>query len=160
MAVIVPQASLFRSGLLDASQRMAELREHHRCLNVALGEFKADLLEQARVVLQADALTRSEKFIGVVEWLIARQRERQLPQGRNLLWKAVATAPAGFCTPRSSMVGTLLEDLAEGLPFETVKKRFDDKMHPLRYQRPQAAPSAGNVRMLVVLPPVTRGAAT
>jgi hypothetical protein len=45
MAVIVPQASIFRSGLLDASQRMAEFREHHRCLNVALGEFKADLLE-------------------------------------------------------------------------------------------------------------------
>jgi hypothetical protein len=44
------------------------------------------------------------------------------------------------------MVGTLLEDLSAGLPFETVKKRFDDKMHPLQYQRPQAAPSAGNIQ--------------
>jgi hypothetical protein len=146
LAVTVPQARVFRPGLLSAGQRMAELREHYRCLNVALSEFEAELLEQARVVLQADALTRSEKFIGVVEWLLARQRERELPQGRNLLWKAVASAPAGFCTPRSSMVGTLLEDLAAGLPFETVKQRFDDKMHPLRYQRPQAAPSAGNIQ--------------
>ncbi len=146
LAVKVPQALVFRPGLLSASQKMAELREHHRCLNVALDEFKPELLEQARVVLQADALTRSEKFIGVVEWLIARQRERRQPHGRNLLWKAVASAPAGFCTPRSSMVGTLLEDLAAGLPFETVKKRFDDKMHPLQYQRPQVAPSAGNVQ--------------
>ena len=146
MAVSVPQASVFRPGLLSANQRMAELQEHHRCLNVALDEFKADLLEQARVVLQADALTRSEKFIGVVEWLIARQRERRQPRGGHLLWKAVASAPAGFCTPRSSMVGTLLEDLAAGLPFETVKAKFDAKMHPLQYQRPQAAPSAGNVK--------------
>jgi hypothetical protein len=146
MAVSVPQANLFRPGLLSASQKMAELQEHHRCLNVALSEFQAGLLEQARVVLQADALTRSEKFIGVVEWLLARQRERTLPQGRNLIWKAVASAPAGFCTPRSSMVGTLLEDLAAGLPFETVKRKFDDKMHPLRYQRPQVAPSAGNIQ--------------
>ena len=81
----VPKALLFQPGLLSASQKMAELREHHRCLNVALGEFKAELLEQARLVLQADALTRSEKFIGVVEWLIARQRERTLPHGRNLI---------------------------------------------------------------------------
>ncbi|HZH16553.1 MAG TPA: hypothetical protein VE057_19530 [Archangium sp.] len=146
MAVSVPKALLFQPGLLSASQKMAELLEHHRCLNVALGEFKAELLEQARLVLQADALTRSEKFIGVVEWLIARQRERTLPHGRNLIWKAVASAPAGFCTPRSSMIGTLLEDLAAGLPFETVKKKFDDKMHPLRYQRPQVAPSAGNIQ--------------
>ncbi|AKJ04740.1 hypothetical protein ATI61_101183 [Archangium gephyra] len=146
LAVRVPQARVFKPGLLSASQKMAEHRENHRCLNVALDEFKAELLEQARVVLQAEALTRSEKFIGVVEWLIARQRERKTPQGRNLIWKAVASAPAGFCTPRSSMVGTLLEDLAAGLPFETVKKRFDDKMHPLQYQRPQAAPSAGNIQ--------------
>ncbi|HYO70333.1 MAG TPA: hypothetical protein VEU33_30065 [Archangium sp.] len=146
LAVRVPQAHVFKPGLLSASQKMAELRENHRCLNVALDEFKAELLEQARVVLQAEALTRSEKFIGVVEWLIARQRERKTPHGRNLIWKAVASAPAGFCTPRSSMVGTLLEDLAAGLPFETVKKRFDDKMHPLQYQRPQVAPSAGNIQ--------------
>ncbi|RKH63774.1 hypothetical protein [Corallococcus llansteffanensis] len=146
LAVIVPKARVFQPGLLNASQKRAEFQEHHRCLNVALDEFKPGLLEQARVVLQADALTRSEKFVGVVEWLIARQRERKQPHGRNLLWKAVASAPAGFCTPRSSMVGTLLEDLAAGLPFETVKKRFDDKMHPLQYQRPQAAPSAGNIR--------------
>ncbi|WNG58757.1 hypothetical protein F0U59_31510 [Archangium gephyra] len=146
LAVRVPQACVFKPGLLSAGQKMAEHRENHRCLNVALDEFKADHLDQARVVLQAEALTRSEKFIGVIEWLIARQRERKSPQGRNLLWKAVASAPAGFCTPRSSMVGTLLEDLAAGLPFETVKKRFDDKMHPLRYQRPQVAPSAGNIQ--------------
>ena len=146
LAVRVPQACVFKPGLLSASQKMAEHRESHRCLNVALDEFKPELLEQARVVLQAEALTRSEKFIGVVEWLIARQRERKTPQGRNLIWKAVASAPAGFCTPRSSMVGTLLEDLAAGLPFETVKKRFDDKMHPLQYQRPQVAPSAGNIQ--------------
>jgi hypothetical protein len=145
MAVRVPPAHVFRPSLLDAHQRMAELREHSRCLNVALGEFPTDLLKQAHSILQAEALSRSEKFIGVVEWLLARQEERKQPQGHNLLWKAVASAPAGFCTPRASMVGTLLEDLSAGLPFETVQARFNAKMHPLQYQRPQAAPSAGNV---------------
>lgn len=146
LSVRVPEARVFPRGLLTAGQRMAELQEHHRCLNVALGEFQAEHLAQAQTVLQADALTRSEKFIGLVEWLIARQGERKLPWGRHLIWKAVASAPAGFCTPRSSMVGSLLEDLEAGLPFETVKAKFDSKMHPLRYQRPQADPSEGNVK--------------
>jgi hypothetical protein len=146
LSVRVPESLVFRPSLLDASQRMAEFREHYRCLNVALDEFKPEHLAQARTVLTADALTRSEKFIGVVEWLIARQGERKQSRGSNLLWKAVASAPAGFCTPRSSMVGTLLEDLEAGLPFATVKARFADKMHPLRYQRPQVDPSAGNIQ--------------
>ncbi|MET0406584.1 MAG: hypothetical protein ABW123_29470 [Cystobacter sp.] len=146
LGVRVPERHVFRPGLLDASQRMAELREHFRCLNVALGEFHTDLLEQARIILHAEVLARSEKFIGVVEWLLARQRERTMPRGQHLLWKAVASAPAGFCTPRASMVGTLLEDLAAGLPLASVKQKFDAKMHPLQYQRPQVDPSAGNIR--------------
>ena len=62
-----------------------------------------------------------------------------------LFWRAVATAPAGFAHVRSGMIGTLLEDIEAGLPFPEVKRRFDEKMDPLKYQRPKAAPSAGNI---------------
>jgi hypothetical protein len=43
------------------------------------------------------------------------------------------------------MVGTPLEDLAAGMNFATVSGRFAERMHPLRYLRPQAAPRAGNI---------------
>jgi hypothetical protein len=43
------------------------------------------------------------------------------------------------------MIGTLLEDLAAELPFDQVEAKFAARMHPLQYQRPQAAPSAGNI---------------
>jgi len=43
------------------------------------------------------------------------------------------------------MVGTLLEDIAAGMEFSEVSRRFASKMHPLQYQRPQAAPAAGNI---------------
>ena len=56
-------------------------------------------------------------------------------------------APDGFCHPRSSMIGTLLEDIVSGLPFDTIERRFKEKMHPLQYQRPQAPPSSGNVEL-------------
>jgi hypothetical protein len=40
----------------------------------------------------------------------------------------------------------LLDDIVNGLPFASVKQRFAEKMHPLRYQRPTAAPSEGNIK--------------
>ncbi len=43
------------------------------------------------------------------------------------------------------MIGTLMEDIQAGLRFAEVKAKFDAKMDPLLYQRPQAAPSAGNI---------------
>jgi hypothetical protein len=61
-------------------------------------------------------------------------------------WAAVAKAPAGFCHPRSSMIGTLLEDIAAGKSYEDVAKSFAAKMGPLQYQRPQAAPSTGAIK--------------
>ncbi|MBK9945460.1 MAG: hypothetical protein IPP13_28050 [Kouleothrix sp.] len=63
----------------------------------------------------------------------------------TLTWRAVATAPAGYRHPRSSMIGTLLDDIAAGMPYDDIAGRFKAKMHLLQYQRPQAAPKAGNI---------------
>lgn len=128
-----------------AKQKMAEQKEDFKNLLNALSEFKIDNLKNALLILNADALNRSVKFIGPVEWLLERQRERKIKNGTNLLWRAVASAPAGWCSPRSGMVGSLLTDLASGKNFEEVKRSFNAKMHPLQYQRPQALPSAGNI---------------
>lgn len=149
LAVKPLNGCVYRGTLLNAGQRMAELREDFRCLQTALDEFKPQVLTQARTILEADAVARSERFLGPVTWLEARHVDRKAKRAdvrTNLLWRAVATAPAGFCKPRSGMVGTLLEDLIAGMPFGDVKRRFDAKMHPLQYQRPQAPPAAGNIR--------------
>jgi hypothetical protein len=114
-----------------------------------LNEFPLPVVEQAVNILQAEALYRSEKCLGVAQWLKDLHENRNATRNNaikaNITWLAVATAPAGFCHPRSSMIGTLLEDIAAGLPFEMIRRRFAMKMDPLAYQRPQAPPSAGNI---------------
>jgi hypothetical protein len=74
-------------------------------------------------------------------------RDAALGSGRrkNVVWRAIAKAPAGFCHPRSSMIGTLLEDIEAGMEFSEVSRRFAAKMAPTQYQRPQAAPTAGAI---------------
>lgn len=126
-------------------QAMAEKKEDYRTVSRALGEFSIELLEQACKLLEAEgALYRGEKVLGPATWLRDLQQARE-QYGRNAVWKAVATAPAGFCHPRSSMIGTLLEDLGRGLSAQQAAAAFKSKMHPLQYQRPQAAPSDGAI---------------
>ncbi|MCW3543487.1 hypothetical protein [Burkholderia cenocepacia] len=138
------------SGVQTAFQAIAEKREDYRTMLTALQEFTLATVETAVTLLRPDSLYRSEKCLGAAEWLrdviVTRDAAKNVRLKENLLWRAVATAPAGFAHPRSSMIGTLLEDIAAGLAFDDVKAKFAAKMHPLLYQRPQAAPSAGTIR--------------
>lgn len=137
-------------GLLTAYQAMAAKHESFGTVARALADFTPDMLTQALRLLEADALARSEKFVGPVKWLAdlhgRRASTRNSRHRDNILWSAIATAPEGYCHPRSSVIGLMLEDIAAGLPFDDIKARFNAKMHPLAYQRPQAPPSAGNIK--------------
>lgn len=138
----------FAHPLLSASQKMAEKLEDYRTVCRAMADFKGPMLDMAVSLLKSDALYRSEKVLGQAEWLKALYDARLAAKGvraSNVTWRMVAMAPAGFCHPRSSMIGTLLEDIADGMSFEAVAARFKAKMHPLQYQRPQAAPAAGAI---------------
>lgn len=150
LAVKLPTCMIHKSMTKSAGQASAEKLEDYNTVRRALEEFNADIIDQAITVLNSDALYRSEKVLGVANWLkllyALRASTKNTKLQDNLLWLEIAKAPAGFCHPRSSMIGTLLEDILAGLPFETVKARFDKKMHPLQYQRPQVAPTSGNLK--------------
>ena len=145
----VAASMIYTRTVLTAGQKMAERREDYGTVQRALAEFTLPMLEQAVTMLEADALYRSEKVLGPAKWLRDLHVAREAAKGRearnNVVWLAVATAPAGFCHPRSSMVGTLLEDIAAGKSFADCAAAFKAKMHPLQYQRPQAAPAAGTI---------------
>ena len=140
---------VFASAVKTAEQAMAEKLEDFKNIIRALSEFPVPVLEQALKLLKSEALYRSEKVIGPAQWLYDLHKSRNAvvkSRRRNIVWKAIATAPDGFCHPRASVVGSLLKDIASGAyHFEEVSRRFTEKMHPLRYQRPQTAPSAGNI---------------
>jgi hypothetical protein len=139
----------YGSPLHTAGQMMAEKREDYAMLQRALSAYSLEHLQKAHALLDSDALYRSEKTLGVASWLLdLRTRRIATPNLRRrdaMTWAAVAAAPAGFCHVKASMIGTLLDDLAAGLPYDAVRRRFAEKMHPLKYQRPQAPPSVGNI---------------
>jgi len=132
-----------------ASQAMAEKKEDFKNVHTAILQFKLESIREVVHVLQSETLYRSEKLIGAAEWLLkVATLKRTMKSGRafrHRLWLEVAKAPAGFCHPKSSMFGTFLEDLEAGHSYQIVKSRFDAKMKPDVYQRPQAAPAAQTI---------------
>jgi len=150
MAVVPPEGATYKQvPLKTAGQAMAEIRENFANVSRALGEFPLSLCERAVEILDTHSLYRSETVNNQGRWLrdlhLARRGATSEAKRRNITWLRVAKAPNGFCHPRSSMVGTLLEDLASGMSVADAKERFAAKMDPLHYQRPQAAPTAGNI---------------
>lgn len=154
----VDQSLVFKHPLLTAGRAMAEKREDHGMLERALADYTRAHVKTALRLLDSEALYRGEKVLGVAQWLdgLMEAVERVAKRGKgdpararrrtNLLWRAVAMAPPGFCHVRSSMIGTLLDDIAADKPFAAVEAAFRAKMSPLQYQRPQVAPKAGNIK--------------
>lgn len=149
LSAFLPYQMVHRNPLKTVYQAIAAKIEDFKTLSTAMDEFKTPLLAEALRVLEADAVNRAEKFVGPVRWLLTLRSLLDVARGKtadNILWKWTAAAPAGFCHPRSGVIGSLLEDIAAGKRFETVRRNFNEKTKSTDYQRPKAAPSAGTIQ--------------
>jgi hypothetical protein len=137
------------NGLLNDEQLMAEKLQDFGTLSRGLDDFNLELVRKAHTLLTSGSLYRSEKCIGVAKWLLdlheALSTTKHKVRRENLVWRAVALAPPGFCHVRSTMIGALLTDLEAGKDFAEIKAAFDAKLSPIQYQRPQAAPTDGQL---------------
>lgn len=134
---------------LTAGQIMAVRKEDHKHLSIAIVEMKPELVSKAIAMLQAGGLSRPESLLPMGLFLQTTQELTRQAHGerRNrILWDAVGRAARGWCTPRGSAFGALVEDIAAGKTTEAITHAHNVRLDPLHYQRPQAAPSAGNIK--------------
>lgn len=138
----------YHDQLKTPGQQMAECREEYAMLNRGLADYPLEVLQQAVRVLDANALFRAEKSREMATWLFDLHTRRNAVRGevrQNITWLAVATAPVGFAHFRTTILGTLLDDIKAGLPFEAISQRWRKKVDPLQYQRPQTPPRMGHI---------------
>lgn len=149
MAVKPPASMVHKSRVTTAGQHRAQLREDRGMIVRALAEYTGSTVDTALQLLRTgDTLYRSEKVLGVAEWFAGLVNGMSAVRGEaagNLLWLAAATAPVGFAHVRSSMIGTLLDDIAEGKSLDDITRSFAAKMGPLQYRRTTAAPTTGGI---------------
>lgn len=148
-AVTPAPQHIHHSPIQTPFQAMAAKVEDYRTIQAALEQFSAATVTQAVTLLSSEQMPGFEKALGPAKWLqqlqTMRAATKQTRQREHKIWLAVATAPAGFCHIRATILGTLLDDIAAGLDFAEIKRRFGAMTRPDRYQRPQAAPTEGNI---------------
>lgn len=143
LSVIPPREIVHNDRMLTAEQKMATKKEDFKNLGNAMQDYSIQHVRQALAILESDSLFQGDSMVDRAKFLIqAIESRNQIP----LIWRMVATAPVGFCNIRGGMLGTLIEDCRSGYGLETIKRKFNEKMHPLQYRRPQAAPAAQNVK--------------
>lgn len=149
MHVVLPTDRVYNHRLHAVNEAIAEKKADFQILIAGLVEYPIEAVKQATTILESESLSRSERFVDIAVWLrdlhIARNGVKNSIHKTNLVWRAVATAPIGWAHVKNTMIGTLLDDIVSGMSFDQAKSRFETKVHPLAYQRPQAAPSAGNI---------------
>lgn len=145
-------AQVFSHPLHNADQSAAERKQDFILLKRTLADLPLSAAREVVRVLRADdLLSRTDKALGTAEWFLALKERLDLAKhsGRydNLVWLAAATAPAGYVHFNSSgVLGTLFQDVMSGLDFEVIRRRWGEKMHPLKYRRTTAAPSEGQIK--------------
>lgn len=147
----VQNRNIWTNRVMTDRQAMAAKREDYKNILNAFADpkFAPKHLATALQLLEGDALYRQERHIGGTRWLKGLQDARaklREPYKSAYTWAMIAQAPDGFLHPRSGMLGTLVEGIAEGKDFGTIKREFAAKMDPMKYQRPQAAPAAGTLK--------------
>ena len=148
-AVTPPAALVHPPGPLQtAAQAAAEITEERGMVERALADYPYDAALRARTLLKGGNLYRSEKAEAIATWFVELHERVRAAKGDardRLLWAAAATAPTGFAHLRAGVLGTLLDDVIAEVPFQTLRGKWAAKLDPTQYQRPQAAPSAGNI---------------
>jgi len=133
----------------DSTQR-AVARERFQYLLRLVQENNIEVVHQAIQVLGVAGMSQAERFLPRVEWLRDVYVTLALAEGRsnainNLRWRIVGEAPKGWIEMRSSVTGNLLKYIHDGLTFDEIKRRHNQMVDPMTYQRAQTAPAAGNV---------------
>lgn len=146
----VANNNVHSNTVVSADQWMAEKSENFLMLRRSMEQYSLPVLNTAQTILAHAPLAEAEKFHAMVTGFRNMQLNVQSTKDRRkkdaFVWKYAAEAPTGFCHIKSSMIGPLLDDIQSGMSVDDITERFNAKMHPLKYQRPQVAPTSGNIK--------------
>ena len=138
--------------------RAAAVKEDHDLLARTVGEFAAWATRARDIIASSGA--GAGTMAKMAEWFVqvcvsvgavsasaprSAPREDRDTHRAALLWRAAANAPTGFCHVKNTLFGTVLEDVRAGVSAPAIFRKLGEKTHPLQYQRPQAAPTAGAI---------------
>ncbi len=130
----------FCEGAMIAT-RQSEARSTHDVLRRALEEVDGETVATVLELIRGNAIYRGEEHRFVVDAFDKLRREYlKAPEADRdaFVWSRVGTVPAAVAHVRSSVIGTLMTDLAAGKAMEDAVRLYESKVAPANYKRPTA----------------------
>lgn len=101
-----------------------------------LDELKNEALAEVLDLINSNSLYRGEEHRAAVQEFIALKREYQRAGATNVfVWVNANNRAARF---RNTVIGTLVQDLSDGVPIDRAVASFETKVAPANYKRPTA----------------------
>lgn len=122
----------------DPGIRLAEAISAHQVFSRGLGEIPMGVLETVQDLIETNSLYRGGEHLPAVQGFMALKKQwEQTPVEKQSLfvWKNIFEKSSRF---RNTVIGTLCQDLAEGMEVEAAVARFEKKVAPENYKRSSA----------------------
>lgn len=129
----------------EPGAKLAEAASAHQVFSRGLEEFSLGTLGIVVDLIESNSLYRGEEHLPAVQGFVAlkEQWERTPPEKRDVfLWSNVFVPASRF---RNTVIGTLCQDLAEGMEVEAAVARFEKKVAPENYKRSSAPITKGMI---------------
>ncbi len=131
----------------DKDTLLGTARDNRNVLKRSLDELTLDASETVLELIAQNSLYRGKEFEGLVKEFHSLQKlYKKVPNSEKdaFCWSTYAQLPKSFdgssalAKIRNTSIGTLLADLSEGIELDVAVKKFEDKVAPSGYKRPQS----------------------
>ena len=153
LSVVLPALALYRGRTKTAGQAMAAKREDYGILQRSIADYSLSTATKALDLLKSGTMYRPEIAMPVATFFFNLKTTLEgLPStGKsktkrdNIVWLAVAKSSEALTHVRSSIIGTVLDDVELGEDSATIAANWRSKTNSTVYQRAQVAPSQGQI---------------
>ena len=123
----------------SVAETSGALRTTHQVLLRGLSELKPDAIATVAGLIQDNAIYRGQEFQEqVLDFQALQERFLSISDqnGRELLAWTMLSSPVARI--RNTVIGTLLQDLSDGVDIEAAVRSYETKVAPTNYKRPTA----------------------
>lgn len=113
-----------------------------------LAEIPASVTEEVLELISENGLYNGNQFKTLLETFLRLQKQYAklgTEEKENFSWLESATSGPVISRVRSSVIGTLLVDLASGVDFDRAVASCESKLAPTNYKRPKSVATKGQI---------------
>lgn len=129
--------SEIRCSKHDIGDKLGKLNTQYNVFKRTMGECRLEDLESVIELGKDNSIYRASEFLGSLEkWHELKTKYNKKPSD-EFLWYNVIKDGAYICY-RNTVIGSLIDDLYNGVDLEKAVKSYESKVAPSNYKRPKA----------------------